>query len=177
MRGRRALLALFGVLAALSLTVGMAGSASATTNLRERYKCGGAYLDANNIEHAHCVGYWAAGVNARDFATSADVTYSHNDGWHTTLLNSINSVNGRARLVSIYCRYADNHLSGLIQTISLGGGLRNDYYWSPRQEKCDGVDKGYYLVVKDTSSGLSSFIDINTYYSLPVYHYASQWYN
>jgi hypothetical protein len=186
---RRVGFAATGCAMVASIAFATAGPAAAAGqyNLKEGYTCDSAdqYLDSAGWWHGEvCNGDWAVGENTRDLniIASYPVNVRVSDDWHQTALRSITTKSGRGRIAHVYCRYADNHLSGLIQTVSIGNGLANTYSFGG-QEKCDGVGKGYYLEVKDTATDMTSRFDINTRYSnyppnypQPVRQYGSEWF-
>jgi hypothetical protein len=174
-----------GVLAGGSLAMAGPAAAAGEYNFKETYLCdpNNQYTDGTWWYAPDCNGNWAVGENARtlNIITSYPSDVRISDDWHRTALRSVTTTDGRGRIVHVYCRYADNHLSGLIKTVSIGNGLANTYSFGA-MEKCDGVGKGYYIDVTDTATRLTSHIDINTRYSngpstnpYPVHHHGSEW--
>jgi hypothetical protein len=81
-----------------------------------------------------------------------DTDKNHPVNWQYNYIDQISSLDGRAHVVTWFCRYSDGTTSASKGTTTVGGGLANTYTW-PDFHPCDGVNRGVVAVAATTWCG------------------------
>lgn len=161
---RKILMIALAIVSALSMTIGTAISASATT-ITEAYNCSYlGYYEGTTVKHWYCNGYWFHnyGYPQRRLRIVADQTKDAQD-WHTTRVTRIESTDATTKHFIYYCRNTQG-ARWQIGTGELGGNAPWFWDYAPINQpggSCDGYGTGLEIRVADYTGAYVTWVQMN----------------